>query len=705
MHLRKILRNLPAILLLPALCALAACESQSTAASPQASQAPAPETKQAPTIGIDLAGLDTSVQPGDDFDEYANGGWRKTAEIPADRASTGVFLEVFQKAEQRGKELVQGIAASSPAPGSDEARIADYYAAFVDEAGIEQRGLAPIKPELDRIDAIADKTALAQYLGEHLRADVDPINATNFHTERLFGLFVTQGLEDPEHSYPYLLQGGLGMPDRDYYLSDDPKMARLRDQYRDYIAAILDQAGVKDSKASAKSILDLETKIARAHASIVDTQDIHKANNPWPAADYAKKAPGLDWATYFKAAGLGDQKTVYAWQPDAIAKLSALVASQPLPVWKDWLAFHAINLKAAELPKAIDDLSFGFYGTALSGTPQQRERWKRALSMVNTDLGDAVGQLYVKQYFPAQSRAQVQQLVANLLAVFPERIDQLDWMSADTKAKAKAKVAATKVGVGYPDAWRDYSQLEIRRDDPLGNHARAELAEYRHQLAKLGKPVDRGEWWMTPQTVNAVNLPLQNALNFPAAILEPPFFDPNADAAANYGAIGAVIGHEISHSFDNLGSQFAADGKLQNWWTPEDSAHFKAAGEKLVEQYDAYEPLPGLHINGKQTLGENIADLAGLQVAHDAYLKSLDGKPAPVIDGLSGDQRFFLAFAQTWRSKMRDQALRAQIIGNEHAPARYRAQTVRNIDPWYDAFKVEPGQKLYLTPEQRVRIW
>ena len=698
------MRRLPATLVLVMLCALAACKQQPTAPSPQASPAPAPEAK-APTIGIDLAGLDKSVQPGDDFDEYANGGWRKTAEIPVDRASTGVFFEVSQKAEQRSKDLVQGIAASKPAPGSDEARIANYYAAFMDEAGIEQHDMAPIKPELDKIGAIADKTALAQYLGENLRADVDPINATNFHTERLFGLFVTQGLEDPERSYPYLLQGGLGMPERDYYLSADPKMAALREQYGDYIAAILGKAGIADAKAKAKTIFELETKIAKAQASIVDTQDIHKANNPWPAADYAKKAPGLDWATYFEAAGLGQQETVYAWQPDAIAKLSALVASQPLQAWKDWLAFHAINLNAAELPKAIDDLSFGFYGTALSGTPQQRERWKRALSMVNTDLGDAVGKLYVKQYFPAESRAQVQQLVSDLLAVFPERIDKLDWMSPETKAKAKAKVVATKVGVGYPDSWRDYSQLEIKPDDPLGNHVRAELAEYRHQLAKLGKPVDRNEWWMTPQTVNAVNLPLQNALNFPAAILEPPFFDPNADAAANYGAIGAVIGHEISHSFDNLGSQFGVDGKLQNWWTPADSAHFKAAGEKLVEQYDAYEPLPDLHINGQQTLGENIADLAGLQVAHDAYLKSLDGKPAPVIDGLSGDQRFFLAFAQIWRGKMRDQALRAQVIGNEHAPARYRAQTVRNIDPWYDAFTVKPGETLYLAPDQRVRIW
>ncbi len=654
---------------------------------------------------MDLAGIDKAVQPGDDFDGYANGTWRKTAEIPADRSSTGVFLKVFELAEQRNKDLIQSIAASRPAAGTDEARIADYYAAFMDDATIEKRGLEPLKPRLDQIDAIADKTALAQVMGEDLRVDVDPLNATNYQTEHLFGLFVSQGLEDPEHSYPYLLQGGLGMPNRDYYLSSDAKMRALRDKYREYVAAMLDTAGIKDAQAKAASIVDLETRIAKAQASIVDTENIHKANNPWSMDDFAKKAPGLDWATYFKAGGIGDQKTVYAWQPDAIAKLSALVASQPLQAWKDFLAFHALNHNANLLPKAFADLNFGFYGTALSGTPQQRDRWKRALGAVNNDLGDAVGKRYADKHFPASSREQVQQLVSNLLAVFPDRIDKLEWMSAATKAKAKEKVAATLVGVGYPDAWRDYASLEITADDAFGNAVRAERAETRHQLAKLGKPVDRGEWWMTPQTVNAVNLPLQNALNFPAAILEAPFFDPKADAAANYGAIGAVIGHEISHSFDNLGAEFDAAGKLQNWWTPEDSAHFKAAGEQLIKQYDAYEPLPGLHINGEQTLGENIADLAGLQVAHEAYLKSLGGKPAPVIDGLTGDQRFFLAYAQTWRQKSREQSLRAQVVGDGHAPGQFRAQTVRNIDAWYDTFAAREGQKLYLAPKDRVRIW
>ncbi len=692
-------------LLAMAICACVACSRTPTAEDTAKTAAPPAATAPAqPVIGIDLAGLDKSVQPGDDFNEYANGGWLKTAEIPADRSSTGIFLQVFQKAEQRQADLVKSIIDAKPAAGTDERRIADYYAAFMDTATIEQRGLAPVQPELDAIAAVNDKAALATYLGQGLRADVDPLNATNYYTDRLFGLFVTQGLQDPAHNMPYLLQGGLGMPNRDYYLSSDKEMASVRDAYKTYMTALMKQAGIADAEAKTKTIYALEEKIAKAQASIVDTENVHNAQ-PWAMADFAKKAPGLDWTAYFKAAGLDGQQVITAWQPGAISKLSALTASAPLQDWKDWATFHAINRAAGLLPKAYADLSFGFYGTTLSGTPQQRPRDKRALSAVNNALGDAVGKIYVQKYFPASSREKIQQLVSNLLAVFPERIDKLDWMDAETKAKAKAKVAATKVGVGYPDTWRDYSSFEVKADDALGNSERAELTEYHHQLAKLGQAPDRGEWWMTPQTVNAVNLPLQNALNFPAAILEPPFFDPKADDAANYGSIGAIIGHEISHSFDNLGSDFDAEGKLHNWWTPGDAEHFKAAGQKLVAQYNAYEPLPGLHINGEQTLGENIADLAGLEVAHEAYVKSLGGKPAPVLEGLSGDQRFFLAFAQSWRTKTRDAALRAQVVGDGHAPGAFRAQTVRNIDAWYEAFGAKEGQKLYLAPDARVRIW
>lgn len=694
-----------AALALAVLCALSACDRRASTDSATPTTPPAAQASGASTSGIDLDGIDKAVQPGDDFDQYANGAWAKITEIPADRSSTGTFLKVIELAEKRNAELIQGLEKSNPAAGSNERKIADYYAAFMDEAGIERRGLAPIQPELDKVAAIADLPGLSRYLGGQVRADTDPLNATNFYTENLFGLFVAQGLEDPSKNVGYLMQGGLGMPDRAYYLAGDKDMAANRAAYQTYIAGLLKLAGDADAEKKAKTIFDLEMKIARAHANVVDSQDIHKANNPWASIDYAKKAPGIDWTAFFDAAGLSGQQTLFAWQPEAISKLSALVASEPLQAWKDYLHFHAINHSAALLPKAYADLSFGFNGTQLNGTSQQRDRWKRAIAATDGALGDAIGQLYVKQYFPASSKAKVEEMVMNILAAFSDGVDKLDWMTPETKKIAKAKAATMRVSVGYPERWRDYSALEIKRDDAAGNRLRAELQEYRHQLAKLGKAPDRGEWWMTPQTVNAVQLPLQNAMNFPAAILEAPFFDPNADDAANYGAIGAVIGHEVSHGFDNLGSDFDADGRLKNWWTKEDAAHFKAATDRLVAQYSAYEALPGLKLNGEQTLGENIADVAGLQAAYVAYQKSLGGKPAPVIDGLSGDERFFLAYAQAWRTKMRDAALRARVIGDGHAPGRFRALTVRNIDAWYETFKVKDSQKLYLKPEDRVKIW
>jgi putative endopeptidase len=691
-------------LVLAVLASLAACERGSAPSQTSAPQA-ATEATAAPTSGIDLAGIDKAVRPGDDFDEYASGAWRKATEIPADRGSISTGYYVFEKAEKRLSDLIQGVAKTDPAPGTDARKIADYYAAFMDEAGIEARGLAPLQAKLDGIAAINDGASLSRWLGASLRADTDPLNATNFHTENLFGLFVAQGLEDPSKNVGYLMQGGLGMPDREYYLAGDKDMAANRAAYQAYIAAILELAGDTDAGQKAKAIFDLETKIAKAHANVVDSQDVHKANNPWATVDYAKRAPGIDWTDFFDAAKLSDQQTLFAWQPDAIRKLSALVASEPLQTWKDYLRFHAINHSAGLLPKAYADLSFGFHGTQLQGTSKQRERWKRGVGATDLALGDAIGQMYVEQYFPASSKARVEGMVDNILAAFRDGVDQLAWMSPETKKIAKAKAETMLVGVGYPDSWRDYASYEVKRDDPLGNHLRYEEAEYRHQTAKLGKAPDRKEWWMTPQTVNAVQLPLQNAMNFPAAILEAPFFDPKADDAANYGAIGAVIGHEVSHGFDNLGSEFDADGRLKNWWMKEDAAHFRAATDRLVAQYDAYEALPGLKLGGKQTLGENIADVAGLQAAYTAYRASLGGKPAPVIDGLSGDERFFLAFAQAWRAKQRDAALRAQVIGDGHAPARWRALTVRNIDAWYDTFKVKDDAKLYLKPEERAKIW
>ncbi|HET6586618.1 MAG TPA: M13 family metallopeptidase, partial [Oleiagrimonas sp.] len=570
---------------------------------------------------------------------------------------------------------------------------------------IEKHGLKPLQPKLDAIDGIASREDLARVLGNRLRQDVDPINATDFHTSNLFGLFVAQGLTDSSHNIAYLLQGGLSMPSRDYYLSDDKTMAGYRDKYKAYIQDILQQAGVKHADAAAKRVFDLEMQIAKAQASLIDSQDVHNANNLWSLADFGKKAPGLDWNAYFKAAGLSDQKVVDAWQPEAIAKLSKLVADASLESWKDLLTFHTLDQYASLLPEKFADLSFQFHSHTLAGVPQQRERSKRAVSATDSALGFAVGQLYVEKYFSPEAKQQVQQLVQNLIAAFHTRLKTLDWMTPETRAKAADKLDTLKVKVGYPDHWPSYDGLKISADDPLTNAINVSKFHYQKRLDVLGKPVNHDHWWMTPQLVNAINLPLENELQFPAAILQPPFFSPKADAAHNYGAIGAVIGHEISHSFDNLGSQFDAQGRMHNWWTPADAKQFKEKTEKLIKQFNQYVALPGLHISGKQTLGENIADVSGLTIAYVAYHKSLNGKPAPVIDGLTGDQRFFLSFAQTWQSKMRDAALRQRVKTDVHAPGRFRAETVRNLDAWYKAFNIQPDAKLYLKPEQRVQIW
>ncbi|TFI59950.1 M13 family peptidase [Sphingomonas parva] len=664
----------------------------------------APALAAAALAGVDTSYIDRSVVPGDDFDAYANGAWRKSAEIPADRSSIGVGYDVFLKAEKRNAEIIQGVGAAKPAAGSDARRIADYYAAYLDTAAIERRGLAPVQPELARIAAIRDKAALAAKLGANLRADTDSLNATNFWTENLFGLFVTQDLARPDVTVPYLMQGGLGLPDRDYYLSDKPEMAELRTAYRAYVERLLTLGGLSEPAARADRIVALEAKIAAAHADIQSSQDAHKVE-AWKRGDFAAKAPGLDWTGFWQAARLPDQQDFSVWQPAAVTGLARLVGSEPLQSWQDWLAFHTLNQYSSVLPKALDDAHFDFYGKTMNGTPAQQSRERRAIASVNGNLGDAVGKIYAERYFPASSKAEIEAMVKNIVAAFDARVAALDWMAPETKAEARRKLQVLEVGVGYPDQWRDYSSLEIRADDPFGNAWRAQDYEYLHQIAKIGKPVDRSEWWMTPQTVNAINLPLQNALNFPAAILESPYFDAKFDAAANYGAIGSVIGHEISHSFDNLGADFDSSGKLRNWWTPADLKRFEQAGAALAAQYDAYEALPGLNLKGEQELGENIADVAGLAAAYEAYHKSLGGKPAPVINGLTGDQRFFLAFAQGWRSKMRDKALRARIATDVHAPAMWRVQTVRNLDAWYPAFQVKPGQKLYLEPKSRVKVW
>ena len=654
---------------------------------------------------LDVGGMDRAVAPGNDFFGYANGGWLKKTAIPADRASYGTGAIVSERTEKRTVELIQGAATSPGAAGADQRKIGDYYASFMNEDAIEAKGLAPLGSTLERIAAIKDAKGLASFLGSTLRADVDALNATNFTTDNVLGLWVAQDLNDPKHYVPFLLQGGLDMPDRDYYLDASPKMAETRTKYLAHIEAVLTLAHVADAKAKAARVFDLEKRIAEAHATREDSGEVSKGNNHWKREEFASRAPGLDWEAYFASAGLTEPSTFVVWQPSAVTGLAALASSQSLDSWRDYLAFHAVEHMSAYLPKAFVNESFAFHGTAVQGVAQLRDRWKRGVEATNGALGEAVGKLYVAKYFSAAEKARAQAMVANILAAFGRRIEQLAWMTPQTKAKAKAKLAVLKVGVGYPDTWRDYAALEIVRGDAFGNARRSELFELRRSLAKLGQAVDRSEWVMTPQTVNAVNLPAMNAMNFPAAILQPPYFDPGRPIAMDYGAIGAIIGHEVSHSFDDTGALFDAEGRLANWWTPEDLEHFQAASAALVAQYDAYRPFPDLALHGRQTLGENIADIAGLAAAYDAYRLATAGRPAPVVDGFSGDQQFFISFAQSWRGKTREPALRQQVVVDGHAPRQYRAVTVRNLDAWYAAFDVKAGQTLYLEPKERVRIW
>jgi endothelin-converting enzyme/putative endopeptidase len=682
-------------ILLPLLAALAAAPAKDDP-SPSASLPKGP--------AVNLSYMDRTVRPGDDFYEYGCGEWMKHTEIPADRGATFPGMALVDETDKRVADLISE-AAKNAEPGDKSRKIADLYNSYMDEAGVEAKHLKPLQPHLDAIAAIRNKRDLARALGETLRADVDALNNTNFHTRNLFGLWVAPNFNDVDHYTAYLLQGGLGLPDREYYLSDSDAMRDTRTKYRAHIATMLKLAGFNDTEARAARIVELEHAIAEKHISLSENDDIHKANNTWTLRDFTAKAPGLDWADYFQGAGLSKQKSFIVWQPTAFSGESALVASTSLETWKDWLAYHLIESYSFGLPKAFADEQFALFGKVLSGTPEQQDRWKRGVALVNAFLGDDVGQLYARRYFPPEAKAQVEAMVANIKVAFRKRIEALTWMNPVTKAEAQAKLDTLYVGVGYGESWHDYSNYEVKADDLFGNLWRGSLAEYHRQVARLGKPIDRKEWSMTPQTINAVNLPLQNALNFPAGILQPPFFDPQAPAAANYGSIGSVIGHEISHTFDNEGSAFDSKGRVRNWWTPEDLAHFEAATGKLAALYDTYKPFPDLALNGKQTLGENIADLGGLAASHDAYKAAVAGQNVPARDGMTDDQQFFLAFAQGWAEKYRDAALRQQVLSDGHSPGRYRALEVRNIDAWYAAFEVQPGEKLYLTPADRVRIW
>ncbi|HEY5723420.1 MAG TPA: M13-type metalloendopeptidase [Allosphingosinicella sp.] len=663
---------------------------------PAPKAAPAPSKKpQLGTWGFDVAGMDRSVKPGDSFFEHANGNWARTTEIPADRSSWGGFGVLVDLSDQRTKAIIEEAARSNGAPGSNARKVGDFYASFMDEAAIEAKGTAPLKPFMDKIAAVRTPVDLARTFGE----------LGQYGVSAPIGGQVEQDLKDNSRYTVYVGQGGLGLPDRDYYLDDsNPKFVEARAKYKAHIATMLRLAGIADPEGKAQRIYDLEHKIAQSHWTRVQQRQFDKLYNPMSHSEMASNMPGFDWHEYLTAAGLAGQQQIIVAHPSALQGAAKLIQSEPIETWKDYLTFRTIAAAAPLLPKAFVEESFNFNGKALAGTPQLKERWKRGTDLIGGTMGEAVGQLYVARYFPPEAKAKADELVRNLIRAMDARLANLTWMTPETKVKARAKLAAFTPKIGYPDKWRDYSALEIRPGDALGNALRAGQFEYRRNLAKLGKPIDRGEWAMSPQTVNAYANPLLNEIVFPAAILQPPFFDPNADDAVNYGGIGAVIGHEISHHFDDQGRKFDPGGNLADWWTEQDVAQFKKFTDQLGAQYSAYEPLPGSRINGELTMGENIADLAGLTIAYDAYKLSLGGKPAPVIDGFTGDQRFFLGYGQVWRTKYRDQLLQQLLTVDSHSPGHFRPLVVRNFDPWYQAFDVRDG-KYYLPPEQRVRIW
>lgn len=645
--------------------------------------------------GLDTAQFDPLVRPQDDLFLHANGRWLRNTPIPADKSSYGTFYELVDASDARVRAIIEELAATPQAPGTIEQKIAAHYAAYMDTAAIDRAGLAPMQPLLEAIDAITTRTDLARWLGQ-VQGQIDtPV-----------GLWVLPDFKDPGIHRAATWQGGLGLPDRDYYLKDEARLAAARTAYETYLATLARLSGSADPDRVAREVTALERRIAELHWPQQDNRNPARLYNPMTPAELAEKAPGFDWAVFLKAGGLDGIDRLSLSQPSMAVGMARLFAEVDLALWRQYLRLRALDASADVLPKSFRDAAFAFHGTALSGTREERPRWQKGVAVVNEGLGEAVGQVYVARHFPPAYRARMQALVANLLGAYGESIDSLTWMTPATKAAARDKLSKYMVKIGYPDRWRDYGALELRAGDAFGNRVRASRFEWQRIAARAGQPVDRSEWGMTPQRVNAYYNPLFNEIVFPAAILQPPFFDMTADDAVNYGAIGAIIGHEISHGFDDQGSQFDGDGRLRNWWSDADRQAFEALGAQLVAQFNAYEALPGKTINGRLTLGENIADLSGLQVAYKAYVRSLKGRPAPVIDGLSGSQRFFLGWGQAWRSKARDERTLQQLTTDPHSPAPFRANgSVVNHDGFHDAFGTRPGDGLYKPPAERIRIW
>lgn len=652
--------------------------------------APAAPARPAPALGsfgFDLAGMDRSVAPGEDFYRFANGTWARNTAIPADRSNYGMFTALDDLSRQRTRAILD------EARGDPNSVIGRAYASYMDESGVEARGLAPIQPWLTRVRALNNRADYAALVAEADRSGIG----------HMFGGYVGQDDRAPENYIFTMGQSGLGMPDRDYYLVDNERYRGIRAAYLVHLEAMLTLAGEANAAQRARAILALETDIARAHWNRIDSSDATKTYNKYTVQQLMRLAPGFDFGTYLRGVGV-TQTELLVNQPSAFTGIARLISRAPLQVLRDHMIVRSLSAYEEVLPAAIGAADFAFYGTALSGTPQREERWKRAVSFTTNILGDEVSQVYVARHYPPATKAAMDELVANVVAAMGRRIDNVPWMQPETRRRARAKLANFTTKIGYPDQWRSYAGLDIRADDAFGNMWRAARFEHDYQMGKLGQPLRRWEWFMTPMTVNAYANFGMNEIVFPAAILQPPFFDPNADPAVNYGGIGAVIGHEISHHFDDQGAKYDENGRLADWWTPADVTAFEAAGRRLIEQYNGYEVL-GERINGEFTLGENIGDLAGLAVAYDAYRASLNGREAPVIDGMTGDQRFFLGWAQVWRRNYRDANLLQRLTTDPHSPSVQRVWVMRNLDAWYDAFAIQPGAYLYLSPADRVRIW
>ena len=672
-----------------ALTALAACGQQ---------QQPTQVAEDAQQLrsGIAVENMDTNVRPGDDFFSYVNGKWVADTEIPADKSSYSVFSSLNDEAQERVKQIIEESASGDFAKGSDEQKVGDLYKSFMDWDTRNAKGVAPLQPELDRIDAIATHDELAVYFASAIMRGLDAP----------FAIAQFADLKDPKHYGIYMFQSGLGLPEREYYFNTDDKSKELREQYVAHVQKMFELAGLDAPAEAAETIMALETKLAEVNMKKEDTRDWAANYNKVAIADLPGIMPKFNWDGYIAEFNAPQVKEMIVIMTDYQKALDGIIQETELDTWKTYLRWSALNATASRLNEALDKQNFEFYGKALSGTEEQLPTWRRAVRTVNGNLGEVVGKVYVKRYFPPEAKDRMLELVGNLIKAYEVRIQDLDWRSDETRVQALDKLSKFTPKIGYPDVWRDYSALEIAADDLYGNLERAALAETRRQIERQGGPVDRSEWGMTPQTVNAYYSPPLNEIVFPAAILQPPFFDLEADDAVNYGAIGAVIGHEIGHGFDDKGSTFDGDGVLRNWWTDEDRAEFEKRTAELVEQYDAFAPFEDLHVNGEFTLGENIGDLGGISIGLLAYQMSLDGKEPPVIDGFTGMQRVFIGYAQVWRNKYRDEALRLLIGTNPHSPAMYRANgAVRNVPEFYEAFEVAENDELYLLPEERVKIW